>query len=95
MAIIAQELPEISEDQSVLENLSVAAALLSEASLLVRKIAAPATGKGAVLLASRQVEAADLLCHAPTWMPLLAARAYVAAITSFPGVASADAGFPR
>jgi hypothetical protein len=33
MAIIAQELPEISEDQSVLESMSAAATLLSEESL--------------------------------------------------------------
>jgi hypothetical protein len=81
MATIAQESDEVFEKPSAGAEIPSAAAvqLLREASLLVRKIAVPATGKGAVLLAANG----------------LAARANGAAFTSFPGVASAGAGFPR
>ena len=67
MTTIAQDSHEVfAKASSGTENPSSAAVqLLREASLLVCKIAALATGKGAVLLASRQVEAADLVCHAP------------------------------
>ena len=81
MTTIAQDSHEVfAKASSGTENPSSAAVqLLREASLLVCKIAALATGRGAVLLAANR----------------MAARACWAAITSFPGCAPADAGFPR
>jgi hypothetical protein len=49
MAILPQELSEVCENPSQIYNIpSETGAMLRDASLLVRKIAAPATGKGAV-----------------------------------------------
>jgi hypothetical protein len=70
MAILPQELSEVCENPSQIYNIpSETGAMLRDASLLVRKIAA--------------LDA------------VIGGASVRAAITSFPGVASAGAGFPR